>query len=113
MEKDSRRFSFKVKELSSFGIQTVDIAKYLGISKEELVQDYSDILNTAATDRTVEVAHKLYELAMEGNVQSAIYWLKSIGKWDEIAKSKEEVTKDDALEAIRIEIIPNKDEAET
>ncbi len=103
-----RKFAYDVRRLAEVGIQASDIAKYVGISKDELVLDYSDILNTAAVNKTVEVANHLYMMAMDGNVQSAIYWLKTLGKWEEIPKAKEEVSKEESFEAIKIEIIPNK-----
>ena len=103
-----RKYAYDVKRLAEVGISSNDIAKYIGISKEELALDYSDILNTAAINKTVEVANHLYMMAMEGNVQSAIYWLKTIGKWEEIPKAKEEMSKEDSFESIKVEIIPNK-----
>lgn len=106
--KDSRIHAWKVKDLSRHGIQPSDIAKYLDISKEQLINEYSDILNTAAIDATVEIAHKLYEMAIEGNVQSAIQWLKTIGRWDEIGKLKEEPSKEESFDSININVIPNK-----
>ncbi len=103
-----RRYAYDVKRLAEVGISTIDIAKYLNLSKEELSSEYSDILNTAAINKTVEVANHLYMMAMEGNVQSAIYWLKSIGKWDEISKVKEEMSKEDSFDTITVEILPKK-----
>jgi hypothetical protein len=97
-----------VKDLAEAGISANDIAKYFGVTKDALMAEHSETINTAAINRTVEVANHLYMMAMDGNVQSAIYWLKCLGKWDELPKAKEELSIDDSFEAITVEIIPNK-----
>lgn len=107
--KDTRPHSFKVKDLASNGIQSQDIAKYLGITKDQLVNEYADILNVAAIDRTCEVAHNLYLMALDGNVQATIYWLRCVGKWEEMSKAKEEFIKDDTFSEIKINLVTKDD----
>jgi hypothetical protein len=80
------------------------------VSKESLVLEYSDILNTAAIDKTIEVAHNLYLLAIEGNVSASTFWLKHVGKWEEIAKAKEEISKEDKFDAITLTLLSKEDD---
>lgn len=97
----------KVSELASFGVSANDIAKYLNIDKDSLIKDYSYELNRAAIDKTVEVANCLYQTAMAGSVSAMTFWLKNIGKWEEIVKQKEDVSEDQIFDAIKIELIDN------
>lgn len=92
----------KVSELASHGVQAEEIAGYLGIPKNELIRDYSILLRRAALDKTIEVAKKLYDCAMDGNTTAMAMWLKAHGQWEELAKRKPEITEDQVFESINI-----------
>jgi hypothetical protein len=94
-----------VRRLAGNGVPVNDIAAYLDITKDELLSQYKHIINTAAINRTVAIAENLYDMAVAGNVPASIYWLKSIGKWDEIAKQKDLVEEMPIFEAININLI--------
>ncbi len=106
---EPREYARKVKALVRSGTQAVDICKYLGITSEQLFIDYSDIMHTALIDRNIEVAQKVYDIAMEGNLTACQFWLKNLGKWEEYSKTIPEIRKDDVFEAIKIQILPGLD----
>ncbi len=77
-----------VKYLASCGIPANDIAAYVKMEYGEFMSLYGDLAITASIDSTAKIASNLYEMALAGNVQASIYWLKSVGKWDEMAKTQ-------------------------
>lgn len=114
MTEDTRKHVLEVKRLASSGILLNDIAKYLQISKDELLTDYSDILNTAAVDKTMLVASALFDLAtVDGNLQAQIFWLKNIGKWEKLSEQEEEtIQKTEILTDINIKVGVTKEDFE-
>jgi len=104
MVEESRKYAHEVRQMVTTGILVNDIAKYLDIPKDELLLEYSDIINKGAVDYTVQVAKALYELAMGGNLQACIYWLKTVGKWEQLAEQVDEVRPTDILTDINIKL---------
>lgn len=109
---DIREYALEVRRLVGSGVLKQDIAKYLDISLDELNRDYSDILNRAAIDKTVEVANALYTLAVDGNLQACIFWLKNVGKWEELAEQKDDIQKNEVLTDINVSIGTKKEDFE-
>jgi len=102
---NSRKYALDVKRLAECGILTDDISRYLAISKEELLRDYSDIITKSYIDRTVEVANVVYKLAIqEEHFQAAVFWLKNIGKWEQFETQVQEIEKSEILTDININI---------
>lgn len=113
MSEDSRKYIFEVKRLAGSGVTNTDIAKYLQITKEELLIEYSDVIAKAVLDKTSLVASALYDLAVGGNLQAQVFWLKNIGKWEQYAEQKDEtITKAEIITEIDIKIGTTKDDFE-
>ncbi len=75
---DTRRM---VSELAGVGIRQDEIARIIGIDSRTLRKHYNDELDNAAVKKNLEVANRLYEKALEGDVASMIFWLKTRARW--------------------------------
>lgn len=94
----------KLKMMVESGITLNDMSKYFGVSVEDLVKDYNGIIHRCLVDRNIEVAHKVYELAIDGNLSACQFWLKNVGKWEDYAKSQPNVQPEKIFEAINIRV---------
>lgn len=105
MSDDSRLYAMEVRRLKGAGITNTAICKYLNISKDVLISEYSDILNRAAIDKNVLVANELFDQACAGNMAAIQFWLKNIGKWEKLQDEIDEIdTKQELITDINITI---------
>lgn len=80
----------KVKGYAAVGVPILDIAKACGMSENTLRKLYLPEIEKAGIEATAQVAGKLFQECMGGNVTAMIFWMKVRGKWSE--KSEVEVT---------------------
>lgn len=73
----------EVLAFAGFGVKHEDIAKYLGITKPTLYRHYREELDTGAIKANSAVARTLYRIAMDGNPQACMFWLKTRAGWRE------------------------------
>jgi hypothetical protein len=74
----------KVRTLSACGIESDDIAKYIGISENALERCYAKDIHRAKVESNVRVGKALLEMATVGAVPAAaIYWSKTRGSFRE------------------------------
>lgn len=71
----------KVKMFAAMGARHIDIAQVLKISDPTLRKYYGEELATAKTEANAQVAGKLFQNAMNGNVIAQIFWLKAQANW--------------------------------
>lgn len=71
----------KVCELRSHGIKQKTIAKIIGIDEDTLVRNYKEELDEAGESAVAKVSATLYKKAIDGDVTSMIFWLKTRGRW--------------------------------
>ncbi|GAD20948.1 hypothetical protein [Acidovorax sp. MR-S7] len=88
--KRSEDLARRIKSYAAVGVPASDIAKTCSMSETTLRKLYSEELETAAIDATAQVAGKLFQQCMDGNVTAQIFWMKTRGRWSE--KSEVEVT---------------------
>lgn len=88
--KRSEDLARRIKSYAAVGVPAADIAKTCSMSETTLRKLYSAELETAAIDATAQVAGKLFQQCMDGNVTAMIFWMKTRGRWSE--KSEVEVT---------------------
>lgn len=88
--KRSEDLARRIKSYAAVGVPAADIAKTCSMSETTLRKLYSEELETAAIDATAQVAGKLFQECMGGNVTAMIFWMKTRGRWSE--KSEVEVT---------------------
>lgn len=64
--------------LTSFGVQQMEVAVYLGISDRTLRKHYRRELDTATITANAQVARSLFKNAVDNsNVSAQIFWLKT------------------------------------
>lgn len=80
----------RIKSYAAVGVPAADIAKTCSMSETTLRKLYGEELATAAIDATAQVAGKLFQQCMDGNVTAQIFWMKTRGRWSE--KTEVEVT---------------------
>lgn len=73
-----------VVRMSSVGVNQVDIAAVLDISPTTLIKYYRKDLHDERTENVGKVAGALLKSAIDGNVTSMIFYLKTQGGWREI-----------------------------
>ena len=115
----NQKVAGKVEGLSAAGFNQKAIADYLQIDVKTLRKHYRDELDVAMMDRTIKVAERLYEMALDPhnkNPAPLIFWLKcqSRGGWIESGESLEEL-KEKGIGKIQIEVLgsSDKDDEET
>lgn len=74
----------QVVEDSKLGVPKAAVAKSLGISLPTLYKHYREEIEAGVTVANRQVAGKLYELAMSGNVSALIFWLKVRARWSTV-----------------------------
>lgn len=79
-----------VEGMKRCGITHEGIARVLEISDDTLVKYYKNELDTAVDKAIVAVAGSLYRRAIDdnhpGSTTSAIFWLKTRGRWKEASE---------------------------
>lgn len=88
--KRSEDLARRIKSYAAVGVPAADIAKTCGMSETTLRKLYGQELETASIDATAQVAGKLFQQCMDGNVTAQIFWMKTRAKWSE--KTEVEVT---------------------
>jgi hypothetical protein len=74
----------KVKTLSACGIQSDDIAKYIGVPERTLERCYGKDIHRAKVEANVKVGKALFEMATVGaEPAAAIFWSKTRGSFRE------------------------------
>lgn len=77
----------RVEKLAARGLTFDQIAAALGISRDTLyrrkreLRDFSDALEKGRARGISEVANKLFETAMQGNITAIIFFLKCRANW--------------------------------
>ena len=109
----NQKVAGKVEGLSAAGFNQKAIADYLQIDVKTLRKHYRDELDVAMMDRTIKVAERLYEMALDPhnkNPAPLIFWLKcqSRGGWIESGESLEEL-KEKGIGKIQIEVLGSSD----
>lgn len=99
-----------IKRLAQAGILSTDIAKYVQLPLDELKEKYEHLIVKAHVDRSVEIAHAIYQTAIEGNMTAATLWIKNIGKWEKFQDQPEDIQKSDILTDIEIKIGTTKED---
>lgn len=77
-----------VEAMISYGIPQEDIAAVLKIDKKTLRKHYRDEIDTATAKANSQVGQRLYQKALQGDVASMIFWLKTRAKWSETIKNE-------------------------
>ena len=72
-----------VREMARVGIKQARIAECIGVSEKTLRKHFRYELDNASAEANTEVANKLFELAMGGNVSACIFWAKTRLGWRE------------------------------
>lgn len=70
-----------VGAMSAYGIPQKEIANCLDIDVKTLRKHYREELDTACAKANAAIAGKLYKKAINGDVRSMIFWLKTRGRW--------------------------------
>lgn len=97
----------EVMALTSFGVQQMEVAVYLGISDRTLRKHYRRELDTAVTKANAQVARSLFKNAVENdNVSAQIFWLKTRAGFRE--QKEDDAPKQD--QAITINLVDAKRE---
>jgi len=86
----------KVIDLVCSGFSQEDIAVYMDLKVDTLIDIYGDELKKSKMLRTSKLGRNLYLDALAGCKQSREFWLKTQGRWS-FAKEKEEVDKTDKV----------------
>lgn len=68
---------------SASGVKHDSIARAVGVSQGTLRKHYRAELDSGAVTANAAVAESLYQLAIDGNVTAAIFWLKTRAGWRE------------------------------
>ncbi len=78
-----------VRTLSGLGIPQEDICLLVKdkagkpISVDTLAKYFADEIRVGVTEANTKIAGRLFKSAMEGNVASMIFWLKTRARWSE------------------------------
>ena len=81
--KSSEAQRTKVKNLAALGVPKNLIARRIGISEGELVQNYAKDMDRALPEMKAMVGASLFAAAKAGNVTAQIFWLKTRAGWTE------------------------------
>ena len=77
------------------------IARLIGIGPETLAKHYGPELEESAARANAKIAQTLYQKALDGDVTSMIFWLKTRARWrEERPEAPESGTVAEALRAI-------------
>ena len=109
MKHPNQKVAGKVEALASAGFNQGSIADYLQMDTKTLRKHYRRELDIAIMDKTILVAERLLEMALDPHNKSAtplIFWLKcqSRGGWVESGEELQEL-KDKAIGNININVI--------
>jgi len=77
---------FMVKKMIAFGIPMKNVANIIGIGLSTLQKYFKNELETGHDEANFLVASKLFKMAMEGDVTSCIFWLKTRLGWKTTAR---------------------------
>ncbi len=77
---DQRR---TVRAMSGFGIPQPDIATHLEIDPKTLSKHFRRELDRGVTEANTKIAQSLFNMATQGNVAAAIFWMKARAGWRE------------------------------
>lgn len=81
-----------VRHFSACGVRQEEIAAYLEIQRQTLAKHYRRELDTASTERNAQIAQRLFDVAMGGNITGLIFWLKSRAGWRDNGTAEVEAT---------------------
>lgn len=79
----------EVERLASRGLTHEQVAQCLGIatstlqSRKKQSAAFAEALTRGRAKGIKEISNKFYEMAMEGNVTAAIFWLKNMAGWSD------------------------------
>lgn len=72
-----------VERMARVGIPQEMIASIIGVAPKTLRKHFREVLDLGATKANAEIANRLYEIGMEGNVTALIFWLKTRMAWND------------------------------
>jgi hypothetical protein len=76
-----------VKAMSAYGVPQLEICKVISIDPKTLRLHYERELDTATAEANSQVAQSLFSNATKfNNVTAQIFWLKTRGRWKEVAQ---------------------------
>jgi hypothetical protein len=73
----------QVKLLAAMGNSHESIGKVIGIAPKTLRKHFEQELFRGAIDANTQMARKIYETGMGGNVSAMIFWMKNRAGWRE------------------------------
>lgn len=65
--------------MASYGIPHADIGSVIGLERKALERHYSEELANATAKANTQVARRLFDRAMEGDVKAMMFWLERRG----------------------------------
>ncbi len=71
----------RVRSYAAIGLKHDDISKIIGCSAKTLRLHFRNELDRAAIEANANVAGKLYQTAMTGNVAAMMFWLRARAGW--------------------------------
>jgi hypothetical protein len=78
--------------MSACNVPYKHMAQILNCNETDLKEHYFFQMEQGAEECVVNVASKLYELALDGNVTAITFWLSKKGGWKEVAEGKDSDT---------------------
>jgi hypothetical protein len=91
---------FIVAMLTLNGVDVVDIAGAMGVKPEEIRSKYKFELEHGKMVCLANIAGKMYEKAMEGNVQAGMFFLKTKGNYAEASTNSDDLASAKDIDAI-------------
>ncbi|MES2531939.1 MAG: hypothetical protein V4636_12955 [Pseudomonadota bacterium] len=73
----------KVEMLSAVGVPHDDIARMIGIDPKTLRLHFREELDLGSAKATAQIAQRLYQRAIGGDLGAMIFWLKARAGWRE------------------------------
>lgn len=72
-----------VTALASYGVPTDQIAASLNISKETLIENYSEDISKSQAKINASIGQTLYQKAKSGDTNALIHWTKTQMGWSD------------------------------
>jgi hypothetical protein len=104
--KPTRTNRAKVIDLVCSGFSQEDIAVYMDLKVDTLINIYGEELKKSKMLRTSKLGRNLYLDALAGCKQSREFWLKTQGRWS-FAKEQETVDKTDKMIELLVQLNQN------
>jgi hypothetical protein len=71
----------QVRTMAGIGLPQAMIARIIGISEPTLVDRYREDIDRGVAEATMQVAGKLFQKAVGGDLSAMMFWLRSRAGW--------------------------------